>query len=167
MPRRKPTKRVRAEDKPNRKRRWSQDVRAAARRLFVEEGLSYLDVGARLDVPESTVRKWSKDGHWELSREEMAGSTRSLYEMAQKILRNKLQQIEKLDPDQVTTAMLDGLQKLMNTVQAARETVRLLEAAVVTGEEFVSWVRREIPDEATRSVVYDAWHRFLDYAKEA
>lgn len=166
MPR-KPKPPVRAEHKPARKRRWGVEVRAAARKLFVEEGLSFLDVGARLKIPESTARKWSKAGNWERAREELSGSARTLYEMALKILKAKLQQIEQLPPDQVTTGMLDGLNKLMLTVQNARETVRLLEAAVIAGEEFIGFIRRTVPDEATRTVIYNEWEKFLDWAKEA
>ncbi len=166
MPRKTTTK-VRAEHKPERRRRHGIEVKAAARKLFVEEGLSYLDVGARLKVPESIVRKWSKTGNWERSREELSGSARTLYEMALKILKAKLMQLEQLPPEQITTGQLDGLNKLMLTVQNARETVRLLEAAVIAGEEFIGFIRRTVPDEATRTIIFHEWERFLDWAKEA
>jgi alkyl sulfatase BDS1-like metallo-beta-lactamase superfamily hydrolase len=143
------------------------DVKAAARKLFVEDGLSYLDVGARLTIPEATVRNWSKKGHWETARDEIAGSAKSLYEMALKVLKAKLVHLESLPPEEVTTSVLDGLNKLFIVVQSARETVRLLEAAVIAGEEFVAFVRRTVPDEATRAKVYETWDAFLEFSKDA
>jgi len=146
--------------------KYSEDVIAQARRLYVEEGRAVRQISQLLNVPTATIHYWVKNRKWKEVREEMAGSARSIYEMGVKILRGKLKELADMPAGKVSPAMLDGLNKLMRTVESARENVRVFECAVIAGEDFVPFVRKQIPDEQSRAIVFQVWEAFLDSVKE-
>lgn len=147
--------------------KYREDVKMVARRLFVEDGRTPEEIADTIQVSMSTVHKWIKKYHWDTAREELSGSARTVFEMLLKALRRMVEHLNSLPPEEVSTSLLDGLHKLMKSTMEARDSVPLLESVVMAGEEFVAFIRREVPDEKTRTIVYEQWDKFLEWAKAA
>lgn len=145
--------------------RYTPDVIAAARRMYCADGRSFTEIAGALGISKATVTKWAKSGGWDKVRGVIAGSIATVHDQAAEILQAKLQQLRDLPAEQVSAPMLDGLTKLFKIVNESRETLNLFECVVLAGEEFVNFVRREVPDEATRSRVFEVWEKFLDEVK--
>ena len=140
--------------------------RGVARKLYVEDGLSPAQIAKRVRVSDSAVQNWAKKNGWQEQREMFLGGPKSVHERLKGLLQKKLAELEQMDPQALTPAVLDGVQKLYKAVNDSADTINLFEAAVLAGEEFVSFVRRRIPDEATRQTVFNVWEEFLEKVKE-
>lgn len=142
-------------------KQWSPEVIARAYELYVYQGKAPGEVQSILGVPASTFQTWKKDRKWDQAREKIAGSTRTIYEKATTILQDKLTELEATPTADIKPAQLDGILKLMKTVEAAKTHIPTIEAAVYAGEAFIEFIRQQIPDEETRKVVFDTWDQFL------
>ena len=140
--------------------------RGVARKLYVEDGLTPSQIAKRVRVSESGVQNWAKKGGWREQREMFLGGPKSVHERLKTILQKKLTELEDKDPEAITAALLDGIQKLYSAVNRSAETISMFEAAVVAGEEFVGFVRRRVPDEPTRAVIFEVWEEFLEKVKD-
>ena len=140
--------------------------RAVARKLYVEEGLSPAQIAGRVRVSESAVQSWARKDGWQERREMFMGGAKSVHERLKAILQKKLTELEEMNAEAITPALLDGVQKLYSSVNRSAETIGLFEAAIIAGEEFVSFVRRRVPDEATRAVIFEVWEEFLEAVKD-
>ena len=146
--------------------RGQVQVRSQARRLYVEDSKTAAEVARLVGVSAQTVSAWAKRFGWAAQRETFHGGARSLYEMAYGVLRAKLEELRSLPAEKITPGMIDALAKLVRNVERLRTEVRLFECCVIAAEQFVPFVQKEIPDEATRAEVFAAWEAFLESVKE-
>jgi hypothetical protein len=137
-----------------------------ARKLYIEDGLSPAQIAERCKVSESAVRGWARKGDWPKQREIMLGGPKSVHERLKGLLQKKLAELEEMNPEALTTSVLDGVQKLYKAVNDSADTMNIFEAAVLVAGEFVPFVRRRVPDEATRSTIFDIWGEFLEAVKD-
>lgn len=140
--------------------------RGVARKMYVEEGFTPAQIAKKLNVSQSVVTKWAKKYGWIEQREQVLGGRKSVHERAQAILRTKLAELEEMKPGNITPGLIDAVTKLYKVVDRARDTVGLFESAVVVAEEFVPFVRRRVPDERTRAVIFEVWEEFLEKVKD-
>jgi len=140
--------------------------RGVARKLYVEDGLSPAMIAKRVRVSVSAVQTWAKKGGWQEQREMFLGGPKSVHERLKGLLQKKLAELEEANPEALTPPVLDGIQKLYKAVNDSADTIGLFEAAVVAGGEFVAFVRRRVPDEATRAVIFEVWEEFLEKVKD-
>jgi len=140
--------------------------RGVARKMYVEEGYTPAQIADKLKISQSGVAKWVKKYGWLEQREQHLGGRKSVHERAQAILRAKLAELEEMKPEDITPGLIDSVTKLYKIVDRARETVGLFESAVVVAEEFVPFVRRRVPDEKTRAVIFEVWEEFLEKVKD-
>lgn len=140
--------------------------RGVARKLYVEDGLTPAQIASRIRVSESAVQQWAKKHGWQEQREMFLGGPKSVHERLKGLLQKKLSELEEMNPDALTPPVLDGIQKLYKAVNDSAETIGLFEAAVIAGEEFVAFVRRRVPDEATRATIFEIWEEFLEKVKD-
>jgi len=140
--------------------------RGVARKLYVEDGLSPAQIAKQVRCSESAVQQWAKKHGWQKQREMFLGGPKSVHERLKSLLQKKLTELEEMNPEALTPPVLDGVQKLYKAVNDSADTISLFEAAIVAGSEFVAFVRRRVPDEVTRAVIFEVWEEFLEKVKD-
>jgi transposase-like protein len=143
--------------------RFGDDDKARAKRLYVEQGKSAHEVAEDIGCSSRTVQIWIRDLDWAPARAawvELQGVPVEALE--ERALRRILARLEK-DADTLPSKELLDLLGNVNKFRALlakRQGYRLLDAALVVGEEFQAFVLRECPDEAPR--LLNAWREFLE-----
>ena len=143
--------------------KFTEADRVKARRLFVEEGATADQVAAVIGASSRTVQGWVRDLGWRDARAawvEVHGI--SLEELEDRALRKLLGRLENeaatLEPDALL-ALLTNINRFKALI-AKQQGFRLVDAALVVGEDFQAFVLREFPNEAPR--LLEAWKAFLD-----
>ncbi|WP_257311128.1 hypothetical protein [Geothrix fuzhouensis] len=143
--------------------RFGEEHRVKARRLFVEEGASADQVAKVIGASSRTVQSWIRDLGWREARAtwvEVHGI--SLEELEDRALRKLLGRLETsaatLEPEALL-ALLTNVNRFKALI-AKQQGFRLVDAALVVGEDFQAFVLREFPNEAPR--LLEAWKAFLD-----
>ncbi|MDR3684767.1 MAG: helix-turn-helix domain-containing protein [Geothrix sp.] len=143
--------------------RFTAEDRVKARRLYVEEGSNVEQIAAIIGCSERTVQSWIRDLGWKDARSawvEVHGIP--LEELEERALRKLLGRLER-EASELQPAELLSLLTHVNRFKALiakQQGYRLMDAALVVGEDFQSFVLREFPNEATR--LLEAWKAFLD-----
>ena len=143
--------------------RFTDEHRAKGRRLYVEEGKTPDQVSSAIGCSTRTVQAWIKEGRWKDAREtwlQVHGIP--LEDLEERALRKLLGRLER-DGDGLEIPELLNLLGNVNKFKlmiAKRQGYRLMDAALVVGEEFQAFVLRECPDEAP--TLLEAWKAFLD-----
>lgn len=143
--------------------RFGDEEKAKARRAFVEEGKAPDGISKEIGCSSRTVQMWIKEGRWRDARESwLQVHGIPLEDLEERALRRLL---GRLDADVDKLATKDLLELLSNVNKfkvliAKRQGFRLVDAALVVGEEFQAFVLRECPEEA--SALLEAWKGFLD-----
>lgn len=143
--------------------RFSDEDRAKARRLYVEEGEGLEAIAKVVGCSTRTLGVWVRDGDW---KEDRASWLRvhavPLEDLEERAIRKLLGRLEReadaLEPDALL-ALLTNINRFKALI-AKRQGYRLLDAALVVGEEFQAFVLQECPEEAP--VLLDAWKKFLE-----
>jgi transposase len=143
--------------------RFGEEHRVKARRLFVEEGATADQVAKVIGASSRTIQGWIRDLGWREARTawmEVHGI--SLEELEDRALRKLLGRLE----NEAATLEAGELLSLLTNVNrfkaliAKQQGFRLVDAALVVGEDFQGFVLREFPNEAPR--LLEAWKAFLD-----
>lgn len=143
--------------------RFTEEHRVKARRLFVEEGKSADEAAKAIGASARTVQGWIRDLDWREARAawvEVHGI--SLEDLEERALRKLLGRLEleaaTLEPEALLS-LLTNVNRFKALI-AKQQGFRLVDAALVVGEDFQSFVLREFPNEAPR--LLEAWKAFLD-----
>lgn len=143
--------------------RFTEEHRVKARRLFVEEGKGADEAAQAIGASSRTVQSWIRDLGWREARAawvEVHGI--SLEDLEDRALRKLLGRLEleaaTLEPEALLS-LLTNVNRFKALI-AKQQGFRLVDAALVVGEDFQAFVLREFPNEATR--LLEAWKAFLD-----
>lgn len=143
--------------------RWTDEDKAKARRLFVEEAKTPDQISNVIGCSSRTVQTWVKEGHWREARESwLQVHGIPLDDLEERALRRLLGRLER-DGDAMEIPELLSLITNVNKFKlmiAKRMGYRLMDAALVVGEEFQAFVLRECPEEAP--ALLEAWKAFLE-----
>ena len=143
--------------------RFGEEEKARAKRLYVEQGQSAEEVADAIGCSTRTVQGWIKGLDWKIARSawiELTGVP--LEDLEERALRKILNRLER-DADTLSSKELLDLLGNVNKFKALlakRQGYRLLDAALVVGEEFQAFVLKEAPEEAPR--LLEAWRSFLE-----
>ncbi len=143
--------------------RFGDEHKAQARKLYVEEGRNAEEVAAAVGCSARTVQAWIKEHAWREAKASWAQVNGvPLEELEERALRKVLGRLEADADGLEPKALLDLLTNVnrFKTLIAKCQGYRLLDAALVVGEDFQAFVLREIPEEAPR--LLEAWRSFLD-----
>lgn len=140
---------------------------AEAQRLFVQEGKSAEDIGRILSIRAATVRRWAKKYSWRAKQVLHRRSALSRLDKLYKIIDAKLNEMEELEPDQVTVSLISELTKLMDAANKMRRNYRPGELMVYAGEFFVPWLKQHCTDEEERKRIYHWFSRAAEDALKA
>lgn len=143
--------------------RWTAEDQARARRLYVEEGKSVKECAKALGCSDRTVHTWVKNGRWREAREGwLAINGVPIEDLEERALRRILGRLDREGDNLQTKELLDLLKHVnqFKLMIAKRQGYRLLDAALVVGDEFTNWVLAECPVEAP--CILEAWKGFLD-----
>ena len=143
--------------------RFTEEHRVKARRLFVEEGASADQVAAVIGASSRTIQSWVRDLGWREARAswvEVHGIP--LEELEERALRKLLGRLENEASGMEPGALLNLLSQVnrFKALIAKQHGFRVMDAALVVGEDFQGFVVREFPNEAPR--LLEAWKAFLD-----
>lgn len=143
--------------------RFTEEHRVKARRLFVEEGRSPEEAAAAIGASARTVQGWIRDLGWREARAswvEVHGIP--LEELEERALRKLLGRLETeaatMEPGELLS-LLTNVNRFKALIAKA-QGFRLVDAALVVGEDFQGFVLREFPQEAPR--LLEAWKAYLD-----
>ncbi len=149
--------------KPHGNTRWTDEDRAKARRLFIEDAKTPDQVSEAIGCSSRTVQAWAKEGHWREARESwLQVHGMALDDLEERALRRLLGRLDR-DGDDLPIPDLLSLLGNVNKFKlmiAKRQGYRLMDAALVVGEEFQAFVLKECPEEAP--ALLEAWKGFLD-----
>lgn len=149
--------------KPHGNTRWTDEHRAEARRLYVEQGKLPAEISPAIGCSTRTVQTWIKEGDWRAAREGwLSVHGMPVEDLEDRALRRLLGRLER-DGDTLPTKELLELLSNVNKFKALiakRQGFRVLDAALVVGEEFEAFVLRECPEEAPQ--LLQAWKEFLE-----
>lgn len=143
--------------------RFGEEEQARAKRLYVEQGQGAEEVAAAIGCSTRTVQTWIRNLDWRPARTawvELTGIP--LEDLEERALRKILNRLER-DADTLSSKELLDLLGNVNKFKvllAKRQGYRLLDAALVVGEEFQAFVLREAPEEAPH--LLEAWRSFLE-----
>jgi transposase-like protein len=142
--------------------RWTAEHQAKARRLYVEEGRSAREIAKEVGPSERRIHEWAREDNWKKARAEWAQiSGVPLEALEEKALRRLMGRLER-EGDELPTEELLALLKYITafkTLIHKRQGYRLLDAALVVGDEFQAFVLAECPAEAPR--LLEAWKGFI------
>lgn len=138
-----------------------------AQRLFVEEGKSAEEIGDILPVAGKTVSAWSKKFCWLEKRVLHRRSAQSRLDKLYAIIDGKLNEMEELEPDQVTVGMIGELTKLMDAANKMRRNYRPGELMIYAGEFLIPWLKQNCPDEDLRKQIFHYFNRAAEDALKA
>jgi transposase-like protein len=143
--------------------RYGHDHKHQARALYVEAGVHAEKVAEEIGCSLRTVQTWIRENGW---REARKGWTEvhaiPLEDLEERALRKVLSRLE-LEADHLDTKALLELLTNVNrfkTLIAKRQGYRLVDAALVVGDEFQAFILHECPEDAPR--LLDAWRSFID-----
>ncbi|MBI4714434.1 MAG: hypothetical protein HY760_00545 [Nitrospirae bacterium] len=128
---------------------------------FVKKGKSLTEIGERFCVSPNTLTKWRKKGGWDNKRKAILASPRTVMEMAEEVLRKKLEEVVGTLPDRLDAGVIDGLTKLIKNVERLRKEYKLLDITVLVMDEFVPFVKAKEPDSQRREAVFAMVDQFL------
>lgn len=143
--------------------RFTDEHRAKARRVFVEEGKTPDQVAEVIGCSSRTVQTWIKEGHWRDARETwLQVHDIPLEDLEERALRRLMGRLDREGDDLQIPELLNLLGNVnkFKLMIAKRKGYRLMDAALVVGEEFQAFVLRECPAEA--QALLEAWKAFLD-----
>ena len=143
--------------------RFSDADKAKARRLYVEDGLSMDAVTQAIGCSARTTGIWAAAGNW---KEDRASWLRvhnvPIEDLEDRAIRKLMGRLER-EADALAPETLLSLLTNINRFKALiakRQGYRVLDAALVVGEEFQTFVLQEFPEEAP--VLLNAWKEFLE-----
>lgn len=143
--------------------RYTEEHRAKARRWFVENDKTPEQIAETLGCSTRTVQAWIREGEWRdarLSYLQIQGIP--LEDLEERALRRLLSRLsdeaDRLEPSELLE-LLSNVNRFKALI-AKRQGYRLLDAALVVGDEFQAFVVRECPEEAP--VILQGWKTFLD-----
>lgn len=143
--------------------RFTDQDRAKARRLFVEDGQSMQAIQEEIGCSPRTLGIWAKEMGW---RDERASWIRihsvPLEDLEERAIRKLMGRLERDAEDLAPETLLSLLTNInrFKALIAKRQGYRVLDAALVVGEDFQEFVLRECPDEAP--VLLEAWKNFIE-----
>jgi hypothetical protein len=149
--------------RPHGNTRWTPEDRAKARRFFVEEGKTPDPISEAIGCSARTIQIWIKEGHWREARESwLQVHGIPIEDLEERALRKLLGRLDAEADHMPTKDLLDLLSNVnkFKVLIAKRQGYRLVDAALVVGEEFQAFVLRECPEEAPG--LLEAWKGFLD-----
>lgn len=115
--------------------------RTEAERLYVQDGWSVERIAESIKVHPETVRRWYREGDWLNRRksylETVAGSMPSL----RQILSQKIDQIRSMPPEQIDASVLDGLLKLITSIEKIEGESNIYHEAIIVWETFISFIQ--------------------------
>lgn len=125
-----------------------------ARQLYVEQGLTLVDVGKSLTVSPTTLVAWKKDGDWEADRRAYLVERGCLRDVLRKIVRKMAEQIlERItrgewNPQEIHAlrSALTGLALEPSRIEAPEVAGEVEKAAKATGlsDDVVTAIRQQI-----------------------
>lgn len=149
--------------KPHGNTRWTDEHRAEARRLYVEQGKSPDEVSGVIGCSSRSVQTWVKEGAWREARQGwLSVHGMPVEDLEDRALRRLLGRLER-EGDALPVKELLELLRTINSFKqliAKRQGFRVVDAALVVGDEFEAYVLRECPEEAPH--LLEAWKGFLE-----
>lgn len=91
---------------------------ATAETLFIDNGMTCIDISARLDIPEQTLSRWRKTMEWDKRRSQLA--------VAPNVIRQKLtDEIKRISEGHDPSIDADALSKAAKALQYFNGTISL------------------------------------------
>ncbi len=130
---------------------------------YVKKGKTMTSIQELFGVSLNTLTKWKRDGGWEQKRKAFLASPKTVLEMAEEVLRKKLEEVMNTLPDRVDVGVIDGLTKLIKNVDRLRKEYKLLDISVLVMDEFVSFIKGRENDPERREVIFSMVNQFIDF----
>jgi len=139
---------------------------AEAERLYVEAGLSLADINRTTGVSKSTLSRWRREGGWDEKIRVHRAAPKTAMALAEEVLAAKIRELGDVPAVTLDVKAIVELTKLVKAIEALKRTWDPYEAALAAGVAFVKYVQENVPDEAHRNIIFDAFNSFLSHAKE-
>lgn len=133
---------------------------------YVKKGKTMTSIQELFGVSLNTLTKWKRDGGWEQKRRAFLASPKTVLEMAEEVLRKKLEEIMNHIPERVDVGVIDGLTKLIKNVDRLRKEYKLLDITVLVMDEFVPFVKAKVSDPEQREAIFSMVNQFMDTVAE-
>lgn len=133
---------------------------------YVKKGKSFTSIKELFGVSLTTLTKWKKDGAWDQKRKAFLASPKTVLEMAEEVLRKKLEEVMNTLQEKVDVGVIDGLTKLIKNVERLRKEYKLLDISVLVMDEFVSFIKGRENDPERREVIFSMVNQYINFVSE-
>ncbi len=135
---------------------------AAAEQMYVMEGKSAAEIAEALPIGDNTVRRWATKGDWDRRRRERVAGPKASLDMAERVLYNKLAELEDAGDKAVGLEEIKELTALVNAVNNLKKHYDPFEIAVLAGGEYVGYVKEAVDSPADRELLFEVWSEFVE-----
>lgn len=123
-----------------------EQYRPIAKRLYVEENLSYREIAAQMPVSEKQIGRWSRDGQWRKERTEFAKKKSSAVCNLMGVIDSHIEKLRTAPEEELDARAIDMLIKLVKAHKTLRGEMEIPQAVSIAFGEFMPFLTREAPD---------------------
>jgi len=136
-----------------------------AERLYVKKGKSLKEISELLGVSVNSLLKWKDYAGWNYKRRKFLSTPRGVEEKLEAVLRAKVEELENMNPAEVSASVVDSLWKLLKSVESVRKERDLFAETVDVMDEFTSFLRWKVKDRDFLEKVFALINEFFEYVR--
>jgi transcriptional regulator with XRE-family HTH domain len=135
----------------------AQEAKKIAKMLYVDMGLSQVEIAERLGKDKAQISRWAKDGNWKTLR---SAATATVEQIVQRTYAQINLIYDKVEEDEngISSADTDKIAKLMASIKTLNRGSDLA-SYIQAYEEFVRFVRED--DASLAKIIGDYQMEFL------